>query len=460
MKYLFFLISLLISSIAPAQDEFDDQGTFTPNFFAELLDVENYDDSTIYVLGVGGIIFLDVSDMQNPSFIGRYHPGDIYKRFYNGKAQGNIALCAARRDGIYAVNIFSKTNPTLYSIYKPPGRSFESVDYAGNVAYAAAHQTGVEVLDISNPLNMQRIRTLGTSANSWDVFIDGSELYVADGAGGLKIYSLQDPANPQGVTTVQTSGAAREVIVEAGYAYVALGAAGFDIIDVRDPFNPRLMSHVDNLFGITNHLNYGNGVVFSATWELVTAVDVSDPANPYMIATEDTPLRAMGIGVNGNRIFVADWSKMHTYNFARADVADIHVKPTLLDFGFDGIGVPISHSFQVFNLGETSLDIPLISRSDIQFEISPTNLVVSPGTVEEITVTFTPTANNIVQNRLKFFSNDPDESPKEILTFGGKRRLAPGDTAPDFTLKDLKGNWHSLSDYRGKVVVMAFFASW
>ncbi len=36
-------------------------------------------------------------------------------------------------------------------------------------------------------------------------------------------------------------------------------------------------------------------------------------------------------------------------------------------------------------------------------------------------------------------------------------RLAPGDTAPDFTLPDADGNDVSLSDYRGRKVVVYFY---
>ncbi|SDJ38599.1 peroxiredoxin Q/BCP [Frankineae bacterium MT45] len=36
-------------------------------------------------------------------------------------------------------------------------------------------------------------------------------------------------------------------------------------------------------------------------------------------------------------------------------------------------------------------------------------------------------------------------------------RLAPGDTAPDFTLPDADGNSVSLSDYRGRRVVVYFY---
>lgn len=35
-----------------------------------------------------------------------------------------------------------------------------------------------------------------------------------------------------------------------------------------------------------------------------------------------------------------------------------------------------------------------------------------------------------------------------------------GSTAPEFQLKDLKGNTVSLSDFRGKVMLLNFWATW
>lgn len=43
------------------------------------------------------------------------------------------------------------------------------------------------------------------------------------------------------------------------------------------------------------------------------------------------------------------------------------------------------------------------------------------------------------------------------LTPGGEVQKEP---APDFTLQDLEGNWVSLSDLKGKVVVLDFWATW
>jgi peroxiredoxin len=39
-------------------------------------------------------------------------------------------------------------------------------------------------------------------------------------------------------------------------------------------------------------------------------------------------------------------------------------------------------------------------------------------------------------------------------------RLSETRAAPDFTIEDMQGNTHSLADYRGKVLVVNFWATW
>lgn len=60
----------------------------------------------------------------------------------------------------------------------------------------------------------------------------------------------------------------------------------------------------------------------------------------------------------------------------------------------------------------------------------------------------------------------PEPPPEEngdlppVTETGPEVGLQVGDLAPDFTLKDIDGNPVSLSDYRGKIVVLYFWASW
>ena len=52
--------------------------------------------------------------------------------------------------------------------------------------------------------------------------------------------------------------------------------------------------------------------------------------------------------------------------------------------------------------------------------------------------------------------------PAQDLKDAGKKNqlVAIGDMAPDWQLVDPSGKQHSLSDYRGKIVVMDFWATW
>lgn len=460
VRYLTLACLLAFAGLVQGQDDLLPRGTYFPTYFSELLDVEMYNSSTAYVMGVGGFIFLDVSNPNFPTFLGRYNPGSIYIRFYNGKAAGNLAIGAARLDGLYLIDATYFSAPQLYSIYATENFAYESVDFQGNYAYAAAHQNGLEIIDIQEPLTPQRVALFSNLENAWDVFLDGNYLYVADGPGGLKIYQLNWPNLPQLVGQVATTSASREVIVVEGRAYVALGAAGFDIVDVSDPTAPQVIGNFQSGFGIVNHLEYSNGRVFTANWELVEVVDVTDPLNPVLLATEDTPVRAMGIGLWENRVYVADWSGFRVYDFSLQSDADIHVKPSQFDFGFKGIYMPVSKEFTVFNLGEKTLTVNQILTGDPALTVSAANFSVPPGGNFSLNVTYNPPTQTPLFGNLTLSSNDPDESPKTINVFGGIPRLTVGDTAVNFTLLDLKGQAHTLTDYLGKTVLLAFFASW
>lgn len=60
------------------------------------------------------------------------------------------------------------------------------------------------------------------------------------------------------------------------------------------------------------------------------------------------------------------------------------------------------------------------------------------------------------KNKKTATTANPDDPDLEYAT----ELLKPGSKAPDFTLNDLSGKPVSLSDYRGKTVVLVFWASW
>jgi hypothetical protein len=454
------ILLLVILEIGSAEDEFKLQGRYLPYFFAELLDAEMYARDTIYVVGVGGFIFFDVSNISNPSLIGRFDPGSIYTRFYNGIARENLAIGAARDKGLFILSIADLTQPYILQTYLKEKYSYESIDFNGDFAYAAVHENGLEIINIKNPSIPVSLQTLNDFTNAWDVFLDGDFLYVADGSAGIKIFSLEQPEQPRSLAQIPTSGNAIEIIVADNKAFIALGAAGFDIIDVSDPSQPVFLANYSNPFGIINHLSYSNNIVFAAGWELVYAVDISNPNDPQLLATEDTPVRSMGIATDGQEVYVSDWATVQTYLFTPSKEPDIHIRPSIFDFGFPGMNNQVQTQFEIFNLGESELNITKISFDDPKFSVAEDGFVIPANDSASINVTFTAGDPGYTKKTMSILSNDPDEEIKTIFLYYGLERLMEGETAPDFRLVDLYGKEHNLSDYRGQTVLLAFFASW
>lgn len=454
---------ILGAGMAIAQDDLVELGNESYPFFVELLDVEFYPDSAdvAYLTGVGGFLFVDISDMTNPRLLGKYGPIDIFERYYNGEARGSLAIGAAREDGLDFVDISNLRNPNFITRYLNNNYTYESVVFRGNFAYAAIRNDGMEIINISNPQDPRFVRRIVGFENAWDVFIDDRNLlYVADGPAGLKIFSLAQPDNPALMATISGSGASREVIVKNNRAFLACGLAGVDIIDVADPSAPQFLNNVAIGFGTVNHLDVDGDRLYAATWELVEIFDISDPLNPLLLGSEDTEVRAMGVAADNGRVLVADWWRLRTYSYTDAAAPDIQVRPVEYDFGFQGIGVPITRIFDIHNLGETALTISNIQGLATEFVVSPSSIVVPPGEFAQVSVTFTPRVAGGLSSFLQFHSDDPDEALKEIRVWGGVRRLAPGDSAIGFNLLDVNGTRHRLEDYRGKVVLLTFFASW
>ena len=101
-----------------------------------------------------------------------------------------------------------------------------------------------------------------------------------------------------------------------------------------------------------------------------------------------------------------------------------------------------------------------ILSNGADFTLDPEFLNIEPGGVAEVKLTFTPVDSIKTQAVISFWSNDPDEPRRTFVGKGNSNSLKIGDSAPDFTLNDIDGVPHTLSDYSGKVIVLTFFASW
>jgi len=283
-------------------DMMEDLGIYVPNFFAELQDIEFGGPDRAYVFGVGGFGIVNISNLDNPTMITRYEPpGHPYVRFYRGAVYQNAAYGGGREDLMTIIDISSELSIFPVRVHGSAGQSFEGIAVNSDHLYAARHADGVEIFDLTDPLDPITVAEVTSLTNAWDIAFKGDFALVADGIGGLAILDVNDPTTPIHLTTLPTSGAAVDVDVTGDLAVVANGSAGVDIFDISDPTDAFLVSTF-NTSGLAITLDATGDLVFVADWDDVEVIDVSNPAAPTPAGWENTPVRAMGLAAEGDLI--------------------------------------------------------------------------------------------------------------------------------------------------------------
>jgi hypothetical protein len=347
--------------------------------------------------------------------------------------------------------------PTFVAAHDEGTRSFEGIHLEGNLIYVATHHDGLRIYDVSDPENFVLHGSLGGFANAWALDKQGDWVAVADADGGLRLVDVADPAQPVLTATIATSGAAQDVVWKGTRAYVASGSGGVDIFDLSAPANPVFLGNYATTSGSAFLLAADPAAerVYVATWQLVEAIDVSDPLNPVQAGFEDTPVRAMGVAADTDHIYVADWDSFRMYRFGPTTDPDALVSPRFVSFPPIPIGQSADTTLTVANTGGAPLIVTDINTGNPDFQVNPVSFQVPPDGEVELTVTATASEDKGA-GFLWITSNDPDESGRaHLLDYG-----TVGTQAPVFTLNDLGGVPHTLSDLQGEVVLLAFFASW
>jgi len=449
-------------------DELEAVGDYIPDFFAETQDIE-LNGTTAYVFGVGGLALLNISNPTDPYMLGRYvPPGDPFNRFYRGATDGEVAVGGGRENLMSIIDVRVSVLPTLYSVHGQPGQSYEGLAMRGHLVFACRHGDGLEIVDIFNPLAPVSLGEVTTLVNSWDVELAGDLAYIADGLGGLAVVDISDPSNPIHLASVPTAGAAVDVALggdtESGesLAVVASGSAGIEVFDLADPAAPVLVGQA-NTSGLAITIAMSQSRVYVADWDDVEVFDVSNPAAPEFVGGEDTPVRAMGLAFQDDLVVVADWSRVRIYSPGPTIVGDLHVPFDGIAFGDVPLGATVDTTLTIGNTGGGSVSVTSVEEFSANFAItSPTSFVIPPGGTHEVTVSFTHAEPGYDATFLKIESDDPDEPAITLPVTADDHPdlLDVGDEALEFTLTDIDGAAHRLSNYRGRVVVLAFFANW
>ena len=376
-------------------------------------------------------------------------------QFYHATPSTPNSFCGARDNGIWVVNVTDPSAPFLTHTYDEVSTSFEGLLLDGIDLYVAAHDQGLRIYDVSDPTAFTLRGSVSALSNAWSVAKNGRWVYVADGDAGLRVVDCQDPGAPALVTTAVTSGPALDVILKGNRAYVACGAGGVDLFDVVTPETPAFLGNYASPYScFLLAADPGAERIYTASWDIVDVVDVSNPAQPVQAGFEDTPVRAMGVAADSSYIYVADWFTFRMYAFGPTVEPDIQVEPTFVSFPVIPLGQSADTTLSVSNTGGGTLSVADVTATEPDFTVAPASFSVPPGSSVQVTLTASASTDRIAGDLL-FVSDDPDEgNDTHDADYG-----TVGSDAYDFTLQDLGGAWHSLSDFAGDVVLLYFFTA-
>jgi len=115
---------------------------------------------------------------------------------------------------------------------------------------------------------------------------------------------------------------------------------------------------------------------------------------------------------------------------------------------------------KLHNEGSASLEIVGLSADVEDIEIRLDTLTVPPGESASIQVRWMGSGD--VSGALCIATNDPDEPVQtlQILTSNDDSSVLIGEPAPDFALVGVDGATYTLSEQRGKPVVLIYFDAW
>ena len=156
------------------------------------------------------------------------------------------------------------------------------VTIVDDIAYLATTQTGLQIIDVSNPTQPRLLGTYDSPGETREIAVSGEYAYLADGnTGALRIVDISDPAHPNGVAFVQgpdnnwdvISVAVRDDIVFA----IIRSHHWIGVIDVADPENPEYLGYVSSTYAVSTAVISGDRLYIACEREGLVSFDISNP---------------------------------------------------------------------------------------------------------------------------------------------------------------------------------------
>jgi hypothetical protein len=425
--------------------------------FVELIDIEVIPDrDLVLAAGQGGLMTLDISSETSPGYLKTVAPDSFHQRFYRLEVGPEDVVYTTHRD--YGMVVYDLSDPSSPQEH----RILEAEDFSGMAStdthlFLVTHAGELIVYDITAPLSPAEITRIDGLGNPWEPHLLGDRLYVADNSLGIVVVDISDPDAPTVVGAVEATGGVQDIAFspDGSALYAAVGGAGLETFTLDDPDEPVSLGIVNVNYSVISVATDGS-TLWAADQQDLVGFDISDPEDPVLINTEQTEQWAMHVAAASDRAYVADWAYLAIYQtFFDKTAPDLAPATTSIYVTAEAQAV-----ITLDNLGNAPLSLigADSGSGDVIVEFSADS--IAPGASAKMGVTYTGSSAESVSICLA--TDDPDEPEWifEVTTGAIGSNTGLGAEAPDFTLTGIDGQSYTLSDQRGKPVVLAYFATW
>jgi hypothetical protein len=427
-------------------DPLMETGSNGPSGLVHIVDVVADTDGRVYATGAGGLMTFAYTD-GDVELLGHFKGQGTNGTNLEVLDNQRIALSSKR-----GFRVFDMADPDAPQALGGGQIGMSSgLAWDGSYLYVLTMEGTLLVYD--NGQGSTPVASLDGFDSPSEIVLVGEKAYVADNLSGIHVLDLSNPTDPTRVTTFSGDGGAQDIATDGAYLYVAAGSVGIEVFSIEGRDKVASLSYGSAIVAV----DVADERLWATNHEDVVVVDVSDPENPLPLAMEKTPEWSLNVVGVGNTAFVGDWSEMRHYTLE--DIAAPEADPSSSELYFY-LG-SAERTFEIANRGSDVLEIDGFGVDDDRFTLEFSGSRVQPGESVAVTLTFVDDGEP-VDAGLCIVTNDPDEPIQEIAlaSTSSSSAIVIGEQAQDFTLQDLDGNSHTLSQQLGQPVVLVYFATW
>ena len=200
----------------------------------QIMDVQIEGDIAFVADWDRGLITLNISDPTNPIELDHY---SLTGACVHAEISGSLAYCVNHHgdySSLVVLDISEPENISYIGAHVQAEVDFWNPIVKNNLVFVGDHSPGpacFHILDVENPSNIQEVG-LYDKAGMTAFYIMDNYLFAANWDRGLEIYDITDSINPQKIGRFDDGGAAYDVKVVGNVAYVADREDGLEIIKI------------------------------------------------------------------------------------------------------------------------------------------------------------------------------------------------------------------------------------